>query len=78
VLLNLGEPGGFDITPWADRVPSIDAKYEGAWELPVIGTVATPTAVLVRPDGYVAWVGEPTQAGLTDALTTWFGPPAPP
>jgi 3-(3-hydroxy-phenyl)propionate hydroxylase len=29
VLLNLGEPGGFDITPWADRVQSIDAKYVG-------------------------------------------------
>jgi len=34
-----------------------------------------PAAVLIRPDGYVAWVGDGTQAGLTDALTTWFGPP---
>ena len=58
VLLNLGEPGGFDITPWADRVQSIDAKYAGAWELPVFGAVAAPTAVLIRPDGYVAWVGD--------------------
>ena len=76
VLLNLGEPGGFDITPWADRVQSIDAKYLGMWELPVIGVVTAPTAVLVRPDGYVAWVGDLTQVGLADALTTWFGPPA--
>jgi 3-(3-hydroxy-phenyl)propionate hydroxylase len=76
VLLNLGEPDGFDITPWADRVPLIDAKYEGMWELPEIGVVTAPTAVLVRPDGYVAWVGEPVQLGLADALTTWFGPPA--
>jgi 3-(3-hydroxy-phenyl)propionate hydroxylase len=76
VLLNLGEPGGFDIAPWADRVQSIDAKYVGALELPAIGTVAAPMAVLIRPDGYVAWVGALTQLGLADALTNWFGPPA--
>jgi len=75
VLLNLGEPGGFDITPWADRVQLIDGKYDGAWELPAIGAVTAPVAVLIRPDGYVAWVGDLTQAGLADALTTWFGPP---
>ena len=75
VLLNLGEPGGFDITPWVDRVQMIDAKYVGPWELPVLGAVTAPTAVLIRPDGYVAWVGELTQLGLADALTTWFGPP---
>jgi hypothetical protein len=75
VLLNLGEPGGFDITPWADRVQMIDAKYVGTWELPALGAVTAPTAVLIRPDGYVAWVGDPTQLGLRDALTTWFGPP---
>ena len=76
LLLNLGEPGGFDITPWADRVQVIDATYGGAWELPALGTVTAPTAVLIRPDGYVAWVGDLTQLGLADALTTWFGPPA--
>jgi 2-polyprenyl-6-methoxyphenol hydroxylase-like FAD-dependent oxidoreductase len=76
VLLNLGEPGGFDITPWADRVRLIHAKYVGTWELPGIGTVTDPVAVLIRPDGYVAWVGELlTQVRLPDALTTWFGPP---
>jgi 3-(3-hydroxy-phenyl)propionate hydroxylase len=75
VLLNLGEPGGFDISPWVDRVQLIDATCEGEWELPVLGAVSAPTAVLVRPDGYVAWVGEGTDAGLTDALATWFGPP---
>jgi hypothetical protein len=74
VLLNLGEPGGFDITPWADRVQLTDATYVGLWELPVIGQVSAPAAVLIRPDGYVAWVGDPTQRGLADALTTWFGP----
>jgi 2-polyprenyl-6-methoxyphenol hydroxylase-like FAD-dependent oxidoreductase len=75
VLLNLGEPGGFDITPWADRVQLIDAEHDGVWELPVLGAVTAPTAVVIRPDGYVAWVGDRTQLGLTDALTTWFGPP---
>jgi hypothetical protein len=76
VLLNFGEPGGVAIGPWADRVQLIDATYLGPWELPAIGPVAAPTAVLVRPDGYVAWVGDLTQLGLADALTTWFGPPA--
>ncbi|MGZ8379220.1 MAG: FAD-dependent monooxygenase [Gemmatirosa sp.] len=76
VLLNLGEPGSFDIGPWADRVRSIDARYAGAWELPAVGAVAAPGAVLVRPDGYVGWVGDSTQLGLADALTRWFGPPA--
>jgi 2-polyprenyl-6-methoxyphenol hydroxylase-like FAD-dependent oxidoreductase len=75
VLLNLGEPGGFDITPWADRVQLIDAEYVGTWELPALGVVTAPTAVLIRPDGYVAWVGDRTQLGLADALTAWFGPP---
>jgi 3-(3-hydroxy-phenyl)propionate hydroxylase len=75
-LLNFDEPGGIDITPWSDRVRSVDGRYAGSWELPVIGAVTAPTAVLVRPDGYVAWVGERTQRGLADALTTWFGPPA--
>jgi hypothetical protein len=73
--LNLGEPGGFDIGPWADRVQLIDARYVGPWELPAIGAVAAPTAVLVRPDGHVAWLGDLTRVGLADALTTWFGPP---
>lgn len=76
VLLDLGQPGGFDIAPWADRVQLIDASYEGEWELPVLGTVTAPTAVLVRPDGYIAWVGDGTDAGLSDALTLWFGPPS--
>jgi 3-(3-hydroxy-phenyl)propionate hydroxylase len=76
VLLNLGEPGGFDITPWKDRVQLVDATYVGAWELPAIGAVSGPAAVLVRPDGYVAWVGDQAQHGLADALTTWFGQPA--
>ncbi len=78
VLLNLDQPGGFDITPWADRVQVIDATYGGLWEMPVLGAVTAPSAVLIRPDGYVAWVGEGdlTHPGLHEALNTWFGPPA--
>lgn len=76
VMLNFGQPGGFDMTPWADRVQQIDATYSGPWELPVLGPVAAPTAVLIRPDGYVAWVGDGTRLGLAEALTAWFGPPA--
>jgi len=75
-LLNLGAPGGLDIAPWADRVRLVDAAYAGTWELPVIGEVVAPAAVVIRPDGHVAWVGDGTDAGLADALTTWFGPPA--
>ena len=75
VLLNLGEPGALDIAPWADGVQRVDARYAGVWELPVLGAVAAPTAVLIRPDGHVAWVGDGTDQGLGDALTTWFGPP---
>ncbi|MDH2385614.1 FAD-dependent monooxygenase [Bradyrhizobium sp. CER78] len=75
VLLNFGEPGSIDIAGWTDRVQLVDADYAGAWELPAMGTVAAPTAVLIRPDGYVAWVGDGTRTGLTEALTRWFGAP---
>lgn len=76
VLVDFGEPGGMDIAPWADRVDAVDATFTGKWELPAIGEVAAPGAILVRPDGYVAWVGDRAQVGLAEALTTWFGPPA--
>jgi flavin-dependent dehydrogenase len=77
VLINLGEPGSIDIAPWVERVHSVDARYDGTWELPAIGPVAAPNAVLIRPDGYVAWVGDAgAEPGLVDALIAWFGPPA--
>ena len=74
VLLNLGQPGGLDISRWADRIQLIDASYNGDWEIPLLGVVSAPSAVLIRPDGYVAWVGDGTAIGLRDALATWFGP----
>jgi len=79
-LLNFGAPGALDAGPWADRVPLLDAACAGPWELPVLGAVAAPAAVLIRPDGHVAWVGDgdPAHPGLTDALTTWFGPASQP
>jgi 3-(3-hydroxy-phenyl)propionate hydroxylase len=73
VLLNLGEPGGFDVSPWADRVRLVDAEHDGAWELPVIGEIAAPAAVLIRPDGHVAWAGQLTDPALPEAIATWFG-----
>lgn len=73
LFINLTDPGAFDITPWADRVQRLDARYSGPWELPVIGSVSAPAAVLVRPDGYVAWTSEGTDAGLHAAVSAWFG-----
>ena len=73
VLLNLGEPGGFDMSPWGDRVEFVDARHDGVWELPILGEVDAPSAVLIRPDGYVAWVGDLTDSEVPRALSTWFG-----
>jgi hypothetical protein len=76
VLLNLGEPGGVDLSPWANRVRLVEARHDGVWELPVLGEVPAPPAVLIRPDGYVAWTGDVTDPGLPRALASWFGAPA--
>ena len=75
VLLNLGAPGSFDITLWSDRIKLVYGRYDGPWELTALGLVSAPTALLIRPDGYVAWVGDTTQDGLQDAMNSWFGPP---
>lgn len=73
VLLHLGERGGVEAAPWADRIALVDADHDGPWQLPAIGDVAAPAAVLVRPDGHVAWVGDGSERGLKEALTKWFG-----
>jgi 2-polyprenyl-6-methoxyphenol hydroxylase-like FAD-dependent oxidoreductase len=75
VLLDLGGAVSVDGTPWAGRVRHVRGEYAGPWVLPVIGAVTAPDAVLIRPDGHVAWVGHGTDDGLRDALTTWFGAP---
>jgi len=77
VLLNFGEPGGFDISPWANRVRLVDARHDGVWELPVLGEIAAPPAVVIRPDGHVAWAGDLTDPELPLALATWFGAATP-
>jgi 3-(3-hydroxy-phenyl)propionate hydroxylase len=77
VLLNLGEGGEFDMSPWSDRVDLVDAAHQGAWDLPVLGPVPAPAVVLIRPDGYVAWTGSLADPGLPGALGTWFGAPTP-
>jgi 3-(3-hydroxy-phenyl)propionate hydroxylase len=75
-FINFGRPEVFDLSAWGDSVQRIDARTTDCWELPVLGVVAAPDAVLIRPDGYVAWVGEGTDDGLSAALTKWLGPPA--
>ena len=77
VLLNLGAPGGFDISPWVNRVRLVDAEHDGVWELPVLGEVDAPPAVVIRPDGHVAWAGDLTDPELPRALATWFGAATP-
>lgn len=74
ILLNFGAPWDFDAFLWAARVSVVDATCDGPFELPVLGAVAAPEAVLIRPDGHVAWVGDGTHSGLREALTAWFGP----
>jgi len=73
LLLDFGAPGRVEISPWSHRVRHVGARHTGTWELPVLGEVTAPESVLVRPDGYVAWVGDATDPGLHLALSRWFG-----
>ena len=78
LLLNLGQPGRFDIAPWQERVQLVDAAHHGSCELPVLGPIEVPTGVLIRPDGHVAWTGDDEHdPRLGVALATWFGAATP-
>ncbi len=72
LVLQFGGPP-LDLASGRDRVDHVRASYDGRWELPVLGEVRAPTAVLVRPDGHVAWVGEGSSEGLSEALSRWCG-----
>jgi 3-(3-hydroxy-phenyl)propionate hydroxylase len=76
VLLNFGARDSRDASGWLDRIRVVDATYRGAWKLPAIGTIPAPDAVLIRPDGYVAWVDDGTARSLAASLAQWFGPPS--
>ena len=76
VLLSFEEAGAAAAAAWSGRVRCVDAGYEGGWELPVLGEVPAPAAVLIRPDGHVAWAGDRTDPQLRNALAAWFGEPA--
>ncbi|MEU4775055.1 rifampin monooxygenase [Micromonospora sp. NPDC023644] len=62
--LLLDRTGRLSVAGWADR---IDHVVDGSEELDV-------PAVLLRPDGHVAWVGE-DQADLLHRMPRWFGVP---
>ncbi|WP_308190809.1 FAD-dependent monooxygenase [Streptomyces sp. HPF1205] len=55
---------------WGDRVTTVSARP------PATGPLAAPAALLVRPDGHVAWAGQDPGDALA-ALRRWFGPPEP-
>ena len=74
-LISFGGPDLPGLGGWADRVQLIDATYDGAWELPLLGDVAAPAAVLVRPDGHVAWVGDQRRWGSRTRSRPGSGPP---
>lgn len=71
----LGSAGTAPVPGWADRIRLVQASFPGTWELPVLGPVEAPAAVLIRPDGHVVWVDDGRATGLNETLTTWFGPP---
>jgi hypothetical protein len=73
VLLDLGEGGAAAVAPDVRRLRRVDATYDGMWELPVLGAVTAPAAVLIRPDGYVAWAGGLDDPGLAAAVARWCG-----
>jgi 3-(3-hydroxy-phenyl)propionate hydroxylase len=61
---------------WAGRVTTVSATNTTApWTLPDATTIPAPTALFIRPDGYVAWIsdGTPDLADLHETITAWCG-----
>lgn len=80
LLLNFGAPQDLhvrDLAPWGHRVRIVHAEHHGPWELPVLGEIDAPPAVVVRPDGHVAWAGHPSDPALGGVIGRWFGAKAP-
>jgi 3-(3-hydroxy-phenyl)propionate hydroxylase len=75
VVLTVDGANAVDLGGWTDQVQVVAASYEGAWVLPVVGPITAPQAVLIRPDGHVAWAGQREDPGLQEALITWCGEP---
>lgn len=75
LLVTFAQP--IDISGWADRVDTLAATASGPWILPALGPLPAPSAILIRPDGHIAWAGQGTSEGLPEALERWFGPPRP-
>jgi 3-(3-hydroxy-phenyl)propionate hydroxylase len=73
LVLNFSAPGRLDASRSDDRARVVDARAVGAWKLPVIGVVDAPSALLIRPDGHVAWMEGFSESSLSDALARWCG-----
>ncbi|MFE3093566.1 FAD-dependent monooxygenase [Streptomyces sp. NPDC059248] len=87
VLLDLrgGAGAAAAVRGWADRIDPVEARAaDGDWSVPGVGAVPAPAALLIRPDGHIAWACDGDGDGdgiggpaLLAALTTWFGPALP-
>ena len=71
VLLDFDGGLGDALRGWTDRVDAV--RPTGDWSIPAVGDIPASAALLVRPDGYVAWLPG-TSVELRTALETWFGP----
>jgi 2-polyprenyl-6-methoxyphenol hydroxylase-like FAD-dependent oxidoreductase len=73
ILLDFDGRLGSALEGWTDRVDRIEAiRPTDRWAIPAVGDIPASAALLVRPDGYVAWLPE-AAIELRTALTTWFG-----
>ncbi|MGI5223886.1 FAD-dependent monooxygenase [Actinoallomurus sp. CA-142502] len=63
------------VRPWADRISVVTGVVSSSSEDAEVGEL--PDALLVRPDGHVAWAGADV-AELGEAVREWFGESADP